>query len=348
MTALDSPALAATDRATGTAVERRLRIGVDIGGSKIAVLVVDADGDVCARHRVAAAWVDPDAAVDDIGAAIVAALSLAGATMSDVDAVGVGVPGRVDIATGRVRFAVNLGWHDLALGERLEALLGVPCSVDNDVRAAAAGLHRRAPFGPIDNLAYLSVGTGISAGVVLDGRLHRGVRGIAGEIGHVVLEPDGPRCACGLRGCFEALAAGPAIAHSAREAAIGHPDSALAGVHEPTAVDVFGAAAHGDATALAVVDRAAHWVARGVHELALAYDVELIVIGGGVSRAGDTFLQPIVAALDAMCDESPFAREVLAATVVRLLPHDFEAGTWGAIALTENAVPGAVPGGAEE
>ena len=93
--------------------------------------------------------------------------------------------------------AVNLGWSDLPLGAALEARLGRPCVVENDVRAAALGLHRRRVVGAIDDLAYLAVGTGVSAGVILDGRLHRGARGLAGEIGHVVVEPDGARCACG-------------------------------------------------------------------------------------------------------------------------------------------------------
>jgi len=128
----------------------------------------------------------------------------------------------VDRATGTVTFAVNLGWHHLPLGERLAATLGVPVDVENDVRTAAAGLHRRAPFGQIDDLAYLSIGTGISAGIVLGGRVHRGVRGVAGEIGHIVLEPGGPLCACGLDGCFEALAAGSAIARAARDAIAAH------------------------------------------------------------------------------------------------------------------------------
>ena len=107
--------------------------------------------------------------------------------------------------------AVNLDWHDLPLGPRLEARLGIPTIVENDVRAAALGLHRRRLFGPVESLALLAIGTGISAGVVLDGALHRGAHGLAGEIGHVIIEPGGPRCACGNQGCFEAVAAGPAI-----------------------------------------------------------------------------------------------------------------------------------------
>lgn len=316
---------------------RPLRVGVDIGGSKVAVLVVDASGVVRARKRVPSASADPDVAIGEIGAAVAAALATAGAALDDVEAVGIGVPGRVDAGTGRVRFAVNLGWHDLPLRDRLEAALRVPCVVDNDVRAAAAGLHRRSPFGPVDNLAYLSIGTGISVGVVLDGRLHRGVRGIAGEIGHVVLDPSGPECACRLHGCFEAVAAGPGIALAARDAVARGERTVLSALPDPTAVDVFRAAAGGDEVGRAIVAQTGRWVARGIHELALAYDVELVVLGGGVSRAGEPFLAAIRAALDTMAEASPFAREVLDGTAIRLLPADLEAGTWGAVALTEPA-----------
>jgi len=314
-----------------------LRVGVDIGGSKIAVLVVDGDGTVCARRNVPAASAEPDEAIAQIAAVIREAVAEAGATMADVEAVGLGVPGRVDSATGDVTFAVNLGWQHLPLGRRLATALGVTCIVENDVRAAAVGLHRAAPFGPTDDLVYLGIGTGISAGVVLDGRLHRGVRGLAGEIGHVVLDPDGAPCACGLHGCFETIAAGAGIARAAREAVAsaassGEPTS-LSSVADPTAADVFAAAAAGDLAAGRIVDRAAAAIARMVHELVLAYDVELVVIGGGISRAGHPLLERVQAGLDRIGAPSPFAAELLAETDVRLVGSDHDVGTRGAIAL---------------
>jgi len=319
-----------------TADNATLRVGVDIGGSKVAVLVADATGAVVGRELAPSVAADPDLAIKQIAAVIRSAVAAAGATMDDVEAVGVGVPGRVDRTTGTVTFAVNLGWQHLPLGERLAATLGVPVAVENDVRTAAAGLHQRAPFGRIDDLAYLSIGTGISAGIVLGGRLHRGVRGVAGEIGHVVLEPGGPRCACGLDGCFEALAAGSAIARSARDAVATGQSTTLATLAEPTAEDVFAAAAQGDGVATAIVDRATTWIARMVHALVLTYDVRLVAIGGGVSKAGDPLLDRIRAALDAICVGSPFARELLSETDVRLLSPDLEIGPWGAIALIDD------------
>lgn len=338
-----------TNPATGTEAgptAPHLRVGVDIGGSKIAVLVVDAAGGVCARRHVPAASAQPDEAIAQIASVIRDAVAEAGATMADVEAVGLGVPGRVDGTNGDVTFAVNLGWQHLPLGRRLAASLGVPCIVENDVRAAAVGLHREAPFGPTDDLVYLGIGTGISAGVVLDGRLHRGVRGLAGEIGHVVLDPDGAPCACGLRGCFETIAAGAGIARAAREAVeaavqSGEPTT-LATVTDPTAADVFAAAAAGDLTAGRIVDRAAAAIARMVHELVLAYDVELVVIGGGISRAGSPLLERVQAGLDRIGAPSPFAAELLGETDVRLVGSDHDVGTRGAIALLGPDLKGVV------
>ena len=334
-----------TDRRSTTSMPGTgLRVGVDIGGSKVAVIVVDASGAVVGRELAPSVAADPDLAIKQIAAVIRSAVAAAGADMDAVEAVGVGVPGRVDRATGTVTFAVNLGWQHLPLGERLATALGVPVAVENDVRTAAAGLHRRAPFGPIDDLAYLSIGTGISAGIVLGGRLHRGVRGVAGEIGHVVLEPGGPTCACGLKGCFEALAAGSAIARAGREAIASGQSTSLSSLADPTAEDVFAAAAAGDAAALAIVDTATTWIARMVHALVLAYDVRLVAIGGGVSKAGGPLLDRIWAALDAICAGSPFARELLSETEVRLLSPDLEIGPWGAIALIDDGPPAADPG----
>ncbi|TMQ03855.1 MAG: ROK family protein [Deltaproteobacteria bacterium] len=321
-----------------------LRVGVDIGGSKVAVLVVAADGAVLARRSVAAVSSEPDDAIAQITGVIRDAVAEAGATMAEVEAVGLGVPGRVDTASGDVTFAVNLGWQHLPLGRRLATSLGVPCVVENDVRAAAVGLHRDAQFRGPDDLVYLGIGTGISAGVVLDGRLHRGVRGLAGEIGHVVLDPDGSACACGLRGCFETIAGGAGIARAARTAIDAGEATSLAGgdgtgrdraSDGPSAADVFAAAETGDLLARRLVDTAAAAIARMIHELVLAYDVELVVIGGGISRAGAPLLDRILAGLKRIAAPSAFAAELLSETDVRLAGPDHDIGTRGAIALLD-------------
>ena len=323
-----------------TRVGGPVRVGVDIGGSKVAVLVVAEDDSVLARRSVSAASAEPDEAIDQITSVIRDAVEEAGATMADVVAIGLGVPGRVDRATGDVTFAVNLGWQHLPLGQRLEAALGIPCVVENDVRAAAVGLHREQAFSRVDDLIFLAIGTGISAGVILDGRLHRGVRGLAGEIGHVVLDPDGAPCACGLTGCFETIAGGAGIARAAKTAIeAGEATSLVAGedgsAADPSAADVFAAAESGDPLATRLVDAAAAAIARMTHELVLAYDVEQVVIGGGISRAGAPLLERIQNGLARIAAPSAFAAELLSETDVRLAGSDHDIGTRGAIALLD-------------
>jgi glucokinase len=320
--------------------DRPLLVGVDIGGSKIAVLVVDRDERVLARHVAPTAAGAPERAVDEIAAVVNAALATAGAGLGDVAALGVGVPGRVDPLTGAVTLAVNLGWSDLPLGSRLEARFGRPCAVENDVRAAALGLHRRRVVGDIDDLAYLAVGTGVSAGVVLHGRLHRGARGLAGEIGHVIVEPGGARCACGQRGCLETLVSGSAIARLAREAIeAGRPSAIASGSPSaaPSAIDVYLAAATGDPLAIEITDSVGARLAWAVHLLVMAYDVERVVLGGGVSHAGETFVRPIQWELDRMRETSALAREQLSSEIVELLPPGADAGAWGAVTVAAAA-----------
>ncbi len=310
-----------------------LLVGVDVGGSKVAVLVVDSAHRVVARHTIPTAVGEPDEAADHIAAAITAALASAGATLEDVAAVGVGVPGRVDTLTGVVSLAVNLGWHWLPLRDRLEAVLGVPCAIENDVRAAAAGILDRRLLGDVEDFVYLSVGTGISAGVVLGGRLHRGTRGLAGEVGHIVVDAGGPRCACGLAGCLETIASGPAIAAAATDAIAAGRPSALSAGNAVSAADVYEAAAGGDSLAADIVGRAGESLARAIHALVMTYDVERIVLGGGVSRAGAAFLNPILRELDAMRAASELAAEMLPADVVAISPDGGEAGSWGGISV---------------
>jgi len=316
---------------------REFVVGIDIGGTKTAVLVCDQIGNVAARAVAPTALGSPDVVVESIAAAVEAALDEAGGTTADVAALGVGVPGRVDPAAGSVTLAVNLGWHDLPLGLRLEERLGIRTILENDVRAAALGLHRRRAFGSVQSLAFLAIGTGISAGVVVDGKLHRGATGLAGEIGHVIVDRDGPVCACGLHGCFEAIAAGPAIAKAAEGVGIPSTDSSAA-------EGVFAAAAAGDDRASAVIEQAGRAVGWGIQLLALAYDVERIVIGGGVSHAGEAFMAPVRRELDRFRAASALSDEILRPELVVMLPPGADAGAWGAVTIARELLEDDVGG----
>lgn len=315
---------------------RDLLAGVDVGGSTIAVLVTDLDGRPLARHVVATIRDQPEHAADQVLAAIRAACTAAGLDPLHLAAVGVGVPGRIDPHRGVVSLAFNLGWHDVPLRADLELRLGIPCAVANDVRVAAAGLVERRVLGDVDDLIYLSIGTGIAAGIVLDGDLHSGVHQLAGEIGHVVMHDDGPACACGLHGCLETYAAGPQLVVRATDAMAAGEQSSLARVSTGrplTAIDVYAAARSGDPLACRIADQAGRALARVIYQLALGLDVERICIGGGVSDAGEAFFHPIERELDRLRDTSALAAEALPMDMVQLMPPGSDAGVWGALTL---------------
>jgi len=309
----------------------KARVGLDIGGTKTAALVVDEAGRRLGEAVRPTDVRDLDCLIAGTVATVDEALAAAGATRADLVAAGVGIPGQVDPAGGLVRLAVNLNLlRPYPLGEALRAALGAPVTLENDVRAAAWGAYHWVN-GPLTSLAYLSIGTGISAGLVLDGRLYRGAHGMAGEIGHIPLDPAGPRCACGSYGCLEALAAGPAIAAQAAASLPANAGPLTTG--EVYALAAAPPATPGQAEAGRVVARAADYLSRALYLLVMAYDVERVVLGGGVTRAGVAFERPLRAALAALRADSPLAASMLPDEKVVIVPPDYNAGVMGAVFL---------------
>jgi glucokinase len=327
---------------TDHSAQTKLLVGVDVGGTKVAVLVVDEELRVLSRTMMPTVLDGPQGTLSGIAAAVRQGVRRAGGRMSDVAAIGVGVPGRVDPQTGLVRQAVNLGWEELRVGEGLSAKLGVPCFLENDVSLAAYGVQHHLQAGEADrppqNMAYVSVGTGIAAGLILNGRIYRGAHGMAGEIGHMVIEPGGPRCQCGARGCLEALVAGPAIARMGEEAAAASDGTLLRRYRPMTAEAVYRAARSGDPAAREITRKVSRYLALALHQLIVAYDMECVVFGGGVSRDGDAFLQPILEELARLREGSTLTSEMLQPDMIRLVPPGYEAGTWGAVLLAAGAL----------
>lgn len=273
----------------------RLCAGVDIGGSKILAVALDQSNEVRATVRLRTGS-GADGVVESAVEAVRRLATRAGVRPEQFHVVGVGVPGLVEPGSGEVSHAVNLGVGDgvLALGPLLAARLEVPVVVENDVNAAALGAARLLGI-PDADLAFLSIGTGLAAGLVTGGRVRRGARGAAGEVGHVPVDPAGPRCPCGQRGCLETLASGSAIA-----AAWPGQD----GLAPATAL--FAAAAAGDTRAVEVRDRFADNVAAAVRLLVLTCDVETVVLGGGVTEVGIPLLHAVTDALSRQQAGSPF------------------------------------------
>lgn len=281
-------------------------LGIDLGGTKIELALGDAGGrPLRRRRRPTEPSGDPAADVARMAADARALLAEAGLRPEDVHAVGVSVPGPFDPESGTVLRPPNLpGWDEVPLREWLGDALGRPVHLENDANAAALAEWRFGAGRGSRHLVYLTMSTGVGGGLVLDGRLYRGVRSGAGELGHVQLEWDGEPCGCGLRGCAEAYLGGASLARRLRAATPpGSRVAALAGGREAaTARHLVAAAREGDAFALAELERFNHYLGRLVAAAVFALVPEVVVLGTIPTAAGE-----------ALCFE-PVRRQVAAHT----------------------------------
>jgi glucokinase len=273
-------------------------IGVDIGGTKIAAGVVAEDGRILERVRVPTPPDDEPATL----AALHAVVDELRDRDPRVEAIGVGAAGLVERPGGNARWAPHNTYRRLELRRLLHERTGLPTSVDNDGNAAAWAEARFGAGAVSDDLVLVNVGTGIGGGLVLNGQLYHGEHGFAGELGHLIVDPDGDRCACGNRGCLEAMASGSTLGRLGREAAAADPGGRLAalagGPDLVTGEVVFAAAAEGDKPALALFERVGHWLGVGIASLVTIFDPDLVVVGGGVAATGDLLLAPARASFE--------------------------------------------------
>jgi glucokinase len=271
-------------------------LGVDLGGTKILVGLVDERGRVVVRQRVPTPVGGPQAVVAVIVDSVRALCRRAGQEMGALRGLGVGAPGPMDPVSGVVFEPPNLpGWRDVPLGSLLSAEVGLPVFVENDANAAALAERWAGAGVGVDDLVYVTVSTGIGGGLILGGRLYHGAAGTAGEVGHMVIEPGGPRCNCGRLGCLEALASGPSIAREARAAVAAGRPTVLAAI-APQALDaaaVARAALDGDPVAREIYARAATALGIGITNLVNLLSPAMVILGGGVTRAGELIFAPV-------------------------------------------------------
>jgi glucokinase len=308
-----------------------LRVGLDIGGSKILAAAVDPRGRVVETLRLPTRT-GPDGVVDVATEAVETLAEQVGGRRA-VTGIGVGFPGLVDAENGDVMHAVNLDITTrVPLAGLLRERLGVRVAVENDVNAAALGTAAALGLGRA-GVGYLSIGTGIGAGLVIDGNLHRGSRAAAGEIGHIPVDPTGPVCNCGQRGCLEVLASGTAIASRWPHTEGGGP-----------AAHLFAAAAAGDPAAVAVRDEVAGHLAEAVRILVLTVDVDAVVLGGGVAEVGEPLVDAVRGALRRQAAVSAFLRDLDLAGRVRITPVGIPVAAIGAALLVPAWPAGSVDG----
>lgn len=272
-----------------------LACGIDVGGTKIAGGVVDGEGRILEELKVESPAEDVDAIEDAIAGLVT---ELAG--RHEVASVGVGAAGYVDNARARVLFAPNLAWRDLDLKAELEERVQLPVVVENDANAAAWGEFAFGAGKDVDDLLLVTVGTGVGGGIVLDGKLHRGAFGVAAEIGHMRVVPDGILCGCGNHGCLESYGSGSALVREARAAAAGGSllardllDRAGGDIEAINGPLVTEAAQAGDGFAVDLLADLGTWLGEGIASLAAVLDPAMVAIGGGVSEAGDLLIDPL-------------------------------------------------------
>ncbi|MDR7542857.1 MAG: ROK family protein [Armatimonadota bacterium] len=271
-------------------------LGVDLGGTKILAALVDERGRVLVRERAPTPEGGPEAVIGTIVDRVHALCRRAGQDIGVVRGLGVGAPGPMDPLSGVVFEPPNLpGWRDVPLGQLLSASLGIAVFVENDANAAALAEHWVGAGVGVDDLIYMTVSTGIGGGLILGGRLYHGAAGTAGEVGHMVIEPGGPRCNCGRFGCLEALASGPSIAREARAAVAAGRPTVLAAIPSQAlnAAAVARAALDGDPVAREIYARAAAALGTGITNLVNLLNPAMVILGGGVTRAGELIFAPV-------------------------------------------------------
>jgi glucokinase len=277
-----------------------LSIGIDIGGTKVAAGVVDEHGSILERLVEPTPSHSPQAVEDAIVGAVASLRS-----RHLVESVGIGAAGWVDNAQAVVAFSPHLAWRAEPLKAKLSERIDLPLIVDNDANAAAWAEYRFGAGRGSSVMVCVTLGTGIGGGLVVNGRLFRGSYGMAGEWGHMVSVPDGHRCECGNRGCWEQYASGNALVREARELAgtqspVAYRLLELVGgdVNRITGPGVTAAALQGEPIAIELLADVGQWLGRGIANLVAALDPDLVVVGGGVSAAGELLLGPAQNAFD--------------------------------------------------
>jgi glucokinase len=269
-------------------------IGIDLGGTQLRVAVADDRGRLrsIVRHSSEAAR-GRRHVIELIVATVEEALRQDDTPSRRVRARGIGLPGPVDPGAGLVISPANLpGFINVPLNRILTRATGIPSFLHHDAHLAALGEHRRGAAKGASELIYVTVSTGIGAGLMLRGELYAGAHGIAGEVGHIVVQPGGPVCRCGNLGCVEAVASGTGIAHAARVAAPKTPASALHGIEHPQPEDVVRAARAGDELANSILQTAGMYLGIALGTLVNLFNPQVIVLGGSVLKAGAPLLQP--------------------------------------------------------
>ncbi len=307
----------------------RTVLAADFGGTNLRAAIVEESGDMLERHDIPTpAEATPGAILMRIAELLAGILPATGPRPL---AACLAVPGLINADEGRVIVAPNIaGFRNLVLTTPIEERLGIPTYIENDASAAGLGEFRFGAGRGTRHLLHATLGTGIGGGIVIDGRLYRGAKGLAGEIGHIVMDPGGPLCNCGSRGCLEALVSGWAFAERSKRLIASGKAPMLAGLvgdREPKAIDLFAAAQQGELVAEAEIRNGGHLLGLGLGGLVNVLNPDAVSLSGGLLNMGEMLLGPLREAMYSI------AYGPASGTLVRLSELGDDAGLLGAAAV---------------
>lgn len=275
------------------------RIGVDLGGTNIAVGVVNEELKIIGRGKVKTKAPRPAEEIfDDIALAVELAVKDAGISMDEVSTVGVGTPGSVNKDNGYIEFSNNLEFNQVPAKEMLEARIGKPVYLENDANCAALGEAIAGVGKGVGNFVAVTLGTGVGSGIIVNGKIVSGVNFAGGEMGHTVIMVNGKQCNCGRKGCWEQYASATALIAQTKEAMLENKDSKMwqlcnGSVDNASGRTAFDAMRLGDEAAQKVVDNYIYYVSVGISNIINTFQPEFVCVGGGVSHEGETLLAPL-------------------------------------------------------
>ena len=304
-------------------------IGVDLGGTKISTAISTIEGNILANVVLPTKAEEGEVAVlgriiQSIDEVIVGSST----SIDEVEAIGIGSPGPLDAKKGIIITTPNLPFKDYNLVQKKKKKYNIPVYLDNDANAAAIGEYMFGAGKGKESIIYFTVSTGVGGGAVLDGKVYRGHTSNALEIGHTTVDPNGPRCNCGNLGCLEAMSSGTAIAKKGKEAVSTNVETSLKKYDTITSYEVFKEAEAGDEVAKDIIDNALTYLGIGVANAIATFDPEMIIIGGGVSKAGDIVFDTVKKVVHKSCFKSM-------AESCEIVPAGLgsDAGVVGAVAL---------------
>ena len=304
-------------------------IGIDIGGTSIKAGVVNEKGDILAKHAVLTPKNDNNALLNAMLESINKAIDEAGVQKSDIEAIGIGNPGIVDRDKGILLEATNIGFSDIPAREFLRKHFGdIPVLVENDANCAALGEFYKTESSK--NFIFITLGTGIGGGIIINGKLYFGTNGAAGELGHIATHANGRQCGCGRRGCWEAYASVTGLIETTKEHR--HEIKSLSPDEEISGRTVFYLARKGDKDAKRIRDMWIEEVAIGIVDMVNIFQPDQVLIGGAISKEGDTILLPIIDYVK----KNAFGSERLSIPKIGISKIGGDAGIIGAALLYSN------------